>query len=105
MSESVGAPPTRGVIGLVAVIVGTIAMAWSFVIGVGVALEDGSGGALAYEIVFIVGLALVIAAIVLAIIAIVRARSVLLATITIAIGAVPVLTILGGGLFALVGSH
>ena len=96
-------PPVSGIIGLVAVIVGVVAMAVSFVVGIGVALQASGNGALPYEIAFLVGLALVIGAIALAIVHAVRGQGALLAVFTIAIGAVPLLTVIGGLLFALVG--
>ena len=96
-------PSVSGMIGLIAVIVGVVAMAVSFVVGIGVALQGSGNEALPCEIAFFVGLALVIGAIILAIVHAVRGQGLLMAVFTIAIGAVPLLTVIGGLLFALVG--
>ena len=42
---------TRGVIPLIAAIVGVAAMSWAFVTGISAALSGGGSGALPYEIV------------------------------------------------------
>ena len=63
--------------------------------------EGGGTGALPWEILFLVAAVLVLAALTLAIAHVVRRETVLLSVITIVVGAVPVLAILGGLIFAL----
>ena len=66
---------TRGVIPLIAAIVGVAAMSWAFVTGISAALSGGGSGALPYEIVFIVAALVVLAALVLAIVNLVKGNS------------------------------
>ena len=86
--------PVRGVIGIVAALVGTFVMAFSFVNGISTALDGDSSGAGGYVAVFFLGLALVIAALVFAIVHLVQKRSGILAVLTILVAAVPLGTIL-----------
>jgi glucan phosphoethanolaminetransferase (alkaline phosphatase superfamily) len=86
--------PVRGVIGIVAALVGTFVMAFSFVNGISTALDGDSSGAGGYVALFFLGLALVIAALVFAIVHIVQKRSRILAVLTILVAAVPLGTIL-----------
>ena len=74
---------TRGVIPLIAAIVGVAAMSWAFVTGISAALSGGGSGALPYEIVFIVAALVVLAALVLAIVNLVKGNSRALAVVTI----------------------
>ncbi|MDP3207533.1 MAG: hypothetical protein Q8M65_00145 [Rhodoglobus sp.] len=92
---------TRGVIPLVAALIGVAALGWSFVTGIAAALSGGGSGALPYEIIFIVALAVVLASAVLAIINLVKKRSMALGVLTLVVVAGPVigvivLTILNG---------
>jgi archaellum biogenesis protein FlaJ (TadC family) len=93
MDES-RATPTRGVIALLAAVVGTFVLAFSFVNGISAALDGDSSGSGGYVALFFLGLALVIAALVFAIVHIVQKRSRILAVLTILVAAVPLGTIL-----------
>ena len=80
---------TRGVIPLIAAIVGVAAMSWAFVTGISAALSGGGSGALPYEIVLIVAALVVLAALVLAIVNLVKGNSRALAVVTIIVALVP----------------
>lgn len=81
--------PARGGIGLIAALVGTALMAFSFVNGISAALDGDSSGSGGYVALFFLGLALVIAALVFAIVHLVQKRSRILAVLTILVAAVP----------------
>jgi hypothetical protein len=85
---------SRGVIPLVAAVVGVAIMAWAFVTGIAAALSGGGSGALPYEIVFIVAAVVVLAALVLAIVTLVKGGSRVLAIVTIVVAALPLMAIL-----------
>jgi len=85
---------TRGVIPLIAAIVGVAAMSWAFVTGISAALSGGGSGALPYEIVFIVAALVVLAAIVLAIVNLVKGSSRALAVVTIIVALVPLVAVI-----------
>ena len=85
---------TRGVIPLIAAIVGVAAMSWAFVTGISAALSGGGNGALPYEIVFIVAAVVVLAALVMAIVSLAKGGSRALAIVTIIISALPLIGIL-----------
>ena len=85
---------TRGVIPLIAAIVGVAALCWAFVTGISAALSGGGSGALGYEIVFIVAAVVVLAALVLAIVNIVKGRSRVLAVVTIVVALVPIIGVI-----------
>lgn len=80
---------SRGVIALVAAIVGASLMSWSFVTGIDAALSGAGSGALLYEIVFIVAGVLVVAALVFAIVQLVKRQGVLLPILTIVAALIP----------------
>jgi hypothetical protein len=86
--------PTRGVIGLIGAILGTVLMAFSFVNGISAALDGNSDGAGGFVALFLFGLVLVAAALVLAIVRLVQKRSVVIAVLTILVCAVPLGTII-----------
>lgn len=83
----------RGVIPLIAAIVGGAVMAIAFVFGIPAALDGGGSGSLVYQILFLVGAALVLAAMVMAIVQLVRGRSRALAVVTLLVTLAPVLTV------------
>ena len=85
---------TRGVIPLIAAIVGVAAMSWAFVTGISTALSGGGNGALPYEIVFIVAAVVVLAALVLAIVNLVKGNSRALAVVTIIVALVPLVAVI-----------
>jgi len=66
--------PTRvpAAIALLLAIVGTVAMSWSFVVGVSAALDGSGSGAAPYLAVFLVAALLVLAALVLSIVCLAR---------------------------------
>ncbi|MFM9876701.1 MAG: hypothetical protein ACKVOG_02465 [Rhodoglobus sp.] len=84
---------SRGVIPLVAAILGVIALAWAFVTGISAALSGGGNGALPYEIVFIVAGVVVLAALIMAIVNLARGRSRVLAVVTIIVALVPIIAV------------
>lgn len=84
---------SRGVIPLVAAILGVIALAWAFVTGISAALSGGGSGALPYEIVFIVAAVVVLVALILAVINLIQGRSRVLAVITIIVTLAPIITV------------
>jgi hypothetical protein len=86
--------PVRGVVGVIAALVGTFVMGFSFVNGISAALDGDSSGSGGYVALFFLGLALVIATLVFAIVHLVQKRSRILAVLTILIAAVPLGTIL-----------
>ncbi|MCU1580352.1 MAG: hypothetical protein JWP19_2556 [Rhodoglobus sp.] len=92
MEESRG--PVRGVVGVIAALVGAFVLAFSFVNGISAALDGDSSGAGGYVALFFLGLALVIAALVFGIVHLVQKRSRILAVLTILVAAVPLGTIL-----------
>ncbi|NYF11266.1 putative Tic20 family protein [Leifsonia sp. AK011] len=88
----------RGVIPLIAVIVGLGLMAWSFLNGIAAALDGSGTGALGYQVIFIASAVLVLASLVIAVINLVRGDSRVLAIITIIVAFLP---IVGAVVFAI----
>lgn len=88
------ATPIRGVIALIASIGGASLMTWSFFTGIDAALNGAGSGPLVYEILFIVGAVLVVAALVLAIVHLVRGHSRLLAVLTIVASVIPLAVVI-----------
>lgn len=86
-------PRQRSWVALGAAIVGTVLAVVGFYASVIAALNDGGSGAGLPMVIFFVGLALDLAAIVLAIVTIVRDRSRLLPLIAIGVALIPVLVI------------
>jgi len=82
--------PTRGVIGLVAAILGTALVAFSFVNGISSALDGNSDGAGGFVALFLLGAALVLIALALAIIRVIRGHARVLSIITIVVAAIPI---------------
>ncbi|MEQ1736449.1 MAG: hypothetical protein ABL886_08600 [Rhodoglobus sp.] len=85
---------TRGVIPLVAAIVGVVALGWSFIFGISAALSGSGSGPLPYTIVFFVAAVVVLAALVLAIVNLAKKRSVALSIVTVVIAALPLVTVI-----------
>jgi hypothetical protein len=92
-AETPAKKPTRGVIGLIVAILGTALMAFSFVNGISAALDGSGSGASAFVALFLLGLAMVAAALVLAIVRLVQKRSRVIAVLTILVCALPLGTI------------
>ncbi len=86
--------PTRGVIGLIAAILGTALMAFSFVNGISAALDGDSDGAGGFVALFLFGGALVLVALVMAIVRLIRGRARVLSVVTIVVAAIPIATII-----------
>ncbi len=84
---------TRALLGLAAAIGGAMLMAWSFVTGIGVALNGGGTGAVGWGFLFFLGLVLVVAALTFGIVGMVRGQSRLLALLTIVVAAIPLVII------------
>lgn len=88
------APRTvRGVLWLVAALAGTVIMAFAFVNGISAALAGDGNGAGGFVALFLLGLLLVLAALVLAIVRLARGRARVLSAITLAVALVPLATI------------
>ncbi len=81
---------SRGVIPLVAAIVGASLMAWGFVSGISAALEASGNGAGLWVGVFLLGAALALAALIIAIVRLVKGGSKPLAWATIVIALLPI---------------
>ena len=81
--------PTRGVIGIVAVLLGTGLMVWGFLAGIDAALNGSGSGAYVFMVMFIVGAALVLAAAVMAIVRLVRGAPKALHIVTLVLAALP----------------
>ena len=75
----------RGIIPLIAVIVGLGLMAFSFFNGIAAALDGSGTGALGYQVIFIAAAVLVVASLVIAVINLVRGDSRVLAVVTIVV--------------------
>lgn len=80
----------RGIIPLIAVIVGLGLMTWSFFNGIAAALDGSGTGALGYQVIFIAAAVLVLASLVIAVINLVRGDSRVLAIVTIIVAFLPV---------------
>ena len=81
---------SRGVVPLFAAIVGASLMAWGFVSGISAALDGSGNGAGLWVGVFLLGAALVLAALIIAIVRLVKGGSKPLTWATIVIAALPV---------------
>lgn len=84
----------RGVIPLIAAILGGAVMAFSFVFGIPAALDGGGSGSLVYQVLFLVGGVLVLAALVVAIVQLVRGRSRVLSIVTLLVALAPIATVI-----------
>jgi hypothetical protein len=85
--------PTRGVIGIIGVLLGTGLMVWGFLAGIDAALNGAGAGALVFTIMFIVGAALVLAAAVIAIVRLVRGAPKALNIVTLVLAAIPAIAV------------
>ncbi len=83
-----------GVAPLVAAILGFVTLCWAFVTGIGAALDGSGSGALPFEVVFIIAALVLVAALVTAVVNLVRGRFRVLAVITMVIAILPLLGIL-----------
>ena len=91
MTDSLVRPSASlGVLAVLLAVVGGAAMAWSFVVGVNVALDSSGSGAGPFIVVFLIGAAAVLVALVLAIVGLVRKRSRVLSVIAIVIALLPI---------------
>lgn len=84
----------RGIVPLVAVIVGIGLMVWSFLNGIAAALDGSGNGSLAYQVVFIAAAVLVLIALVIAVINLVRGNSRVLAIVTIIVAFLPIIAVI-----------
>lgn len=81
----------RGVIPLLAAVVGVALMVWSFFTGIDVALSGSGSGSFGYQVIFIAAAVLVLASIVIAVVNLVRGHSRVLAVITILVAFSPLI--------------
>jgi hypothetical protein len=81
---------TLGVVALLLAVLGTAAMAWSFVVGIDAALDGSGSGAGPYTVVFLIAAAAVVLALILAIVGLVRRRARVLSVITILVALIPI---------------
>jgi hypothetical protein len=79
----------RGVLALLAAIVGAAVMAFSFVYGISAALDGSGSGAGPYPVLFLIGAALVIAALVVSVVRLVRGAPKALPVATIVVALLP----------------
>lgn len=84
----------RGVIPLVLALVGVVLMAWSFTAGISAALDGAGAGSSAFQIIFIAAGVLVFAAVVFAVIQLVRGGSKALGIATIVVALVPLASVI-----------
>jgi len=84
----------RGIVPLIAVIVGLGLMTWSFLNGIAAALDGSGTGALGYQVIFIAAAVLVVASLVIAVINLVRGDSRVLAIITIVVAFLPIVGVI-----------
>jgi hypothetical protein len=84
---------SRGVIPLVAAILGVVVLGWAFITGIGAALSDSGSGALPFEVIFIVAMLVILAALIIAIVNLVRGHTRVLAIITIVVALLPLIAI------------
>ena len=80
---------SRGVIALVGAIVAAILVPLSFVFGIGAALDGSGSGSALFQVLFIVGLALALASIVISIVRLARRSPKALPILTIVIALLP----------------
>ena len=81
--------PARGVIPLVGAIVATVIVPFSFVSGIGAALDGSGSGSTFFQALFIAGLALALSAIVISIVSLVRGAPKLLPILAIVVALLP----------------
>mgnify|MGYP000976315693 CR=1 FL=1 len=84
------ASPLRGLVTVLAVMVGVLVMFYSFTEGVSAALDGSGSGSVVWQVVFLLALLIVIASVVVAVVNFMRRRSRVLSAITIVIGLVPI---------------
>ena len=84
----------RDLVPLITAILGGAVMAFSFVFGIPAALDGGGSGSIVFQVLFLVGGALVLAAMVMAIVQLVRGRARALAVVTLLVTLAPVLTVI-----------
>lgn len=85
---------TRGVIPLIAALVGVGLMSLSFLFGISAALEGNGTGAGLWQVVFVIAAVLVLASLVLAIINLVRKRSIVVSVITAIVAIAPFIVVI-----------
>ena len=81
--------PARGVIPLIAAIVAVVLVPVSFVFGISAALSGSGSGSVLFQVLFIVGLLLALAALVIAIVRLARGASKALPIATIIVALLP----------------
>lgn len=86
---------TRGVIPLIAALVGVGLMSLSFLSGISAALEGNGSGAGLWQVLFVLAAVLVLASLVLAIINLVRKRSIVVSIITFVVALAPFVVVIG----------
>lgn len=88
--------PTRvpATIALLLAVIGTAAMAWSFVNGVSAALDDSGSGAGAWVVVFLVAAVLVLAALVISIVCLARGLARGIAAIALLVSLTPIVAVI-----------
>jgi hypothetical protein len=89
MSTSTSATPSRGIIALIGAIVAAVLVPLSFVYGISAALDGSGTGSLLFQVLFIVGLALALAAIVMSVVHLVRGAPKVLPVLTIVVALLP----------------
>jgi hypothetical protein len=95
MTNDATSAPTRGVLGLLAAIVGAGLMTWGFLGGINSALDgSGSGASPVFSVLFFVGALLVLVALVWSIVRLVRGRSRALAALTLVVCLLPVIAVI-----------
>ena len=91
MTDTIVRPSSvPGVVALLLAVLGGAAMAWSFVVGIDAALDGSGSGATPYAVVFLIGAAAVLVALVLAIVGLVRRRARVLSAITLVVALLPI---------------
>ncbi len=83
-------PRGRGIVGLVAALLGTALMAFSFVNSIGTALDGNSDGAGGFVALLLLGAALVLIALAVAIVRVARGQARVLSIATIVVAAIPI---------------
>jgi hypothetical protein len=89
MSTTPAARPARGVIALIGAIVAAVLVPVSFVYGIGAALDGSGTGSAIFQVLFILGLALAFAAIVISVVNLVRGAPKVLPVLTIVVALLP----------------
>lgn len=80
---------SRGVIPLLAAIIAAIVVPLSFLFGIGAALDGSGSGSALFQVLFIVGLLLALAAIVISIVRLAKGAAKLLPVLTIVVALLP----------------